>query len=471
MADSQIDLSSQAKEERDRSLQSILHSLQQLESIGDETKREAQRLGQQISELFSTPAPRDIDQLPALKTVATIFKREFEAGWGDRRVAQILFQFGEYLKRKDRALVYVAENVETWLESHPDDAVKVLLCLDVVPPPGISIVRVLNNGAQKQVYVARWPEITPRELAFKVLTDPDGDEGDSFPHPLRGHHPNIIETFVLQSAADDQVFLVESLLQTTLSDLWDPRGLGEIVNLIRDIAHALSFVHGYGRIHGDIKLDNIGFESSRYILLDFGLCRKEPIEGRVWTPTGNVRGLAPELLIDELSNSRASDVWALGSVAYAALTGRPPYFKKQEKQHGFNPVERSRVVKKLAARVKDPAWLAGVDKRLRAGAPEYRLRSIVEQMLAVDPPARPTAQQVFERCNGELGEFLRPVERTVELTPAEELKNMLYLRKEGEEQLASESTRLAVANATKRIDRDSLKPFEQAQLSDLVAAH
>jgi len=407
-------------------------------------------------------------EIDALKGVVETLASHLCADWSDQCAAQAVFFVDGQLRKNPSSLHYVAENIGTWLSCHVNDPEKFNYCLQVSPPAGIAIESVLNAGAQKQVFIARWPEVTPHKVAFKRFHDPEGTEsGDAFSHPLRGHHPNIIETFPLGNAGEE-VFLVERLLSTTLRYGWNFRGIGEIVNLTRDIAHALSFVHSYNRIHGDVKLENIGFEDL-YILLDFGLCRSEPIETCAWTPTGNVRALAPELLKGNANTSK-SDVWALGSVAFAALTGRPPFFKPDEKQHGFVGTERDRVLEKLAKRAENPTWQRDNDRRLTAAVPELELRQLVREMLALEPERRPTARKVFERCNKCLTQFLRPVQTTVQAAPEEELKSLLYLQDSGGLALAGENQRIALGDAAKRIDASQLKEdIDRMRLSELRA--
>lgn len=411
-----------------------------------------------------------IDEAAALEEMVQALAEHLRTDWSERWVAQVLFLVDGHLKQDPPSLRYIADNIASWLDHHVDEPDKFNYCLQVVPPAGIAIESVLNAGAQKQVFIARWPEVTPYKVAFKRFHDPDGTEsGDAFSHPLRGHHPNIIETFPLGNAGDgDDVFLVERLLSTTLFYGWDFGGLGEIVNLIRDIAHALSFVHSYNRIHGDVKLENIGFEGL-YILLDFGLCRSEPTDACAWTPTGNVRALAPELLHGN-ANTSQSDVWALGSVAFAALTGQPPFFKPDDQQQGFVGTERDRILGKLAVRADDPAWQQHNDQRLTAAVPELELRQLLQEMLDPEPGCRPSARQVFERCNKCLGQFLRPVQAIVQAAPEKELASLLYLMDSGGLALASRSQRAAIGDVAERIDAEKLNPVERARLGELKTA-
>jgi serine/threonine protein kinase len=450
--------------------EAISANLSSLSQCGDEARARIGDLQSQTASLLDKleKAGED-DAAAALEELIGSLVRKLRE-WSAHHVAQVLFLVDGHLKQDPPSLRYIADNIEEWLTAHVDEPDKFSHCLKISPPSGIVIERVLNAGAQKQVFVARWPEVSPHKVAFKQFHDSDGSgSGDSFPHPLRGHHPNIIETFPLNNQGEGgNVYLVERLLSTTLSYGWDFPGLGEIVNLVRDIAHALSFVHGFNRIHGDVKLENIGFEDF-YILLDFGLCRSEPSNSTAWTPTGNVRGLAPEQLHGK-ANTKKSDVWALGSVAFAALTGRPPYFRSDEKQAGFSSQERERTLARLSERADDTQWQRENDRRLTAAVPELALQQMLREMLEPDPELRPTAKQVFEVCNDRLAHFLRPVQTTVQPRTHKRFTELLYLQEIGDLSLASSGQLAATRAIAERIDPSELDPVEQATFKALLTS-
>lgn len=95
------------------------------------------------------------------------------------------------------------------------------------------------------------------------------------------------------------------------------------------LASALSYVHGEGMVHGDLKPENVIVTPSRGVrLLDFGLASLHRLgreRGEVGEPgAGTVEYMAPEALRGELRDGR-SDLYALGCSLYEALTGRTPF--------------------------------------------------------------------------------------------------------------------------------------------------
>lgn len=100
--------------------------------------------------------------------------------------------------------------------------------------------------------------------------------------------------------------------------------------LLRGIADGLAAVHAEGIIHADLKPSNVFLPAeaqSSVKLVDFGLSKIEGLERL--TRTGELTGtpiyMAPELLTGARDLDGRLDVYALGVVAYQALSGRVPF--------------------------------------------------------------------------------------------------------------------------------------------------
>jgi serine/threonine-protein kinase len=101
----------------------------------------------------------------------------------------------------------------------------------------------------------------------------------------------------------------------------------DLLRVVAEIASGLDALHGHGIVHRDVKASNILLhDEGTALLTDFGLARGQAYT--VLTRTGQVIGtigyLAPELLRGEQATP-ASDLYALGCVAYECATGSTPF--------------------------------------------------------------------------------------------------------------------------------------------------
>ena len=90
----------------------------------------------------------------------------------------------------------------------------------------------------------------------------------------------------------------------------------------------MEYLHGYGIVHRDLKLENILMSdkspSAIPKLVDFGLSKIiGPFESAS-EPFGTLGYVAPEVLLKK-SYSYSCDLWSLGCIAYALISGSLPF--------------------------------------------------------------------------------------------------------------------------------------------------
>jgi eukaryotic-like serine/threonine-protein kinase len=144
------------------------------------------------------------------------------------------------------------------------------------------------------------------------------------------NHPNIVRVLDVVDDTDSIALVMTYADGGTLADrIRVVKGMpaGDVQLIIAPIADALAAAHRQGVLHRDVKPSNILFTSQGVPLLaDFGIARNAAHTNL--TNTNMAMGTAGYLdpdLADGVEPSPASDQYALGVVAYEALTGSPPF--------------------------------------------------------------------------------------------------------------------------------------------------
>jgi serine/threonine-protein kinase len=176
-----------------------------------------------------------------------------------------------------------------------------------------------------------------REVALKVLREElAGDETfrRRFDHEARSashvRSPHLVAVLDAGEAGGRYYLASEFVAGATLEERirsGGPLPLADAVAVAAELASALDALHEAGIVHRDVKASNVLLRDGRTAMLtDFGLAKGEAYT--VLTKPGQVMGtldyLAPELIRGDEA-TRASDVYALGCLAYECLTGSTPF--------------------------------------------------------------------------------------------------------------------------------------------------
>jgi serine/threonine-protein kinase len=166
-------------------------------------------------------------------------------------------------------------------------------------------------------------------------------------------HPGIVPIFEVGDAEGQPFFSMplitgHSLAQQIRSGPISPQSAAR---LLVKIASAVAYAHANGVIHRDLKPGNIllsagegsgvfsagqGLDSCDPKITDFGLAKRLG-DGDNLTTTGQILGTPSYMPPEQASGRRhevgpAADIYALGAILYAMLTGRAPFVSE-------NPVE------------------------------------------------------------------------------------------------------------------------------------
>ena len=147
----------------------------------------------------------------------------------------------------------------------------------------------------------------------------------------RLHHPGIIAIHEIGSWQGYEYFSMTLVDGPTLQNTVDAKCFDDAATAktVRDIAQAVAYAHHAGIVHRDLKPDNILLSpEGRPMVTDFGLAKWHR-DGTLMTRTGQVLGtpnyMSPEQAGGRADCDTAADIYSLGAILYALLTGRPPH--------------------------------------------------------------------------------------------------------------------------------------------------
>ncbi len=225
------------------------------------------------------------------------------------------------------------------------------------------IRRSLGTGAHGVVYEAEHLEVGHR-VAIKVVHAAYVDREDMLLRFRREarisgsirekHIAQVYDVGHLDSGAPYIVMeLLEGRSLATLFYEEPALPIATVLELGRQLLHAIGAAHRAGVLHRDIKPENIMLhqESTGDVvlkLLDFGIAKRiiPDLAERSITMEGNVVGtpdyMSPEQLRGNDLDER-SDIYAAGVVLYEAITGQPP-FEAEHLTELFASVLRDEVV-------------------------------------------------------------------------------------------------------------------------------
>jgi serine/threonine protein kinase len=192
----------------------------------------------------------------------------------------------------------------------------------------------LGRGAVGVVYRGRSAD--GRVVAIKTF-DPGLADDETFrarlAHEVRAAReipdPHLVRILEADEDGGRPYLVLEYLPGGSLATrlVHGPLHLEEMLRVVAEVGAGLDALHRARIVHRDVKPSNVMFrEDGAAALTDFGLAKGAAYT--VLTRPGQVLGtldyLAPELVRGGEATS-ASDVYALGCVAFECLAGRPPF--------------------------------------------------------------------------------------------------------------------------------------------------
>jgi eukaryotic-like serine/threonine-protein kinase len=196
---------------------------------------------------------------------------------------------------------------------------------------------VIGRGGMSTVYRAT-DSVLGRTVAVKVLS-PALAEGDPvwvarFQREARAaaslNHPGVATVYDTGVEDGTRFIVMECVPGKSLATILHdeaPLDHGRAARIAAQVADALSAAHAAGIVHRDIKPGNVMVGPDGTVkVLDFGIARSG--DGTALTQTVSVLGTAAYMAPEQASGQPAdarSDIYSLGCVLYAMLSGAPPF--------------------------------------------------------------------------------------------------------------------------------------------------
>ncbi len=158
---------------------------------------------------------------------------------------------------------------------------------------------------------------------------------------IHSHIPRLLAYF----EENEEFYLVQEYIEghplsaeLASGEIWSE---DKVINVLKEVLKILSFVHGQGVIHRDIKPDNIirNAADNKLYLIDFGAIKE--VRNQALTQQGQISVTVaigtPGYMPTEQGRGTPrpnSDIYALGMIGIQALTGRLPTRLPEEQETG-----------------------------------------------------------------------------------------------------------------------------------------
>jgi WD40 repeat protein/tRNA A-37 threonylcarbamoyl transferase component Bud32 len=289
---------------------------------------------ERVEELFHLAADLDADQ-----------RRQFLATQcgGDTRLLAAV----ESLLQYDDGGAKTAE----YLLSPVAQAVAAQSLQPTLTVPGYEILGTLGAGGMGVVYKARQLSLN-RLVALKMLSSGTAATAEDLSRfrieaeaLAQLQHPNIVQVFDQGKHEGRPYFAMEYVNGPSLAAILEkgPQDPGASAHMIETLARTMQTVHQHGLVHRDLKPANIllvrgdGSDAVHHSPLathepkvtDFGIAKLLEAK-RSQTVSGSILGTPMYMAPEQAEGGKtgvgpAADIYALGTILYEMLTGRPPF--------------------------------------------------------------------------------------------------------------------------------------------------
>lgn len=159
----------------------------------------------------------------------------------------------------------------------------------------------------------------------------------------RCQHRSIVRVYDTFQANGTAYMVMELVRGKNLKELIHDRGVidyATTIEILREVASALSYLHSHNIVHLDVKPDNVILsDAGRIVLIDFGLSRTLENGETAKDDDSTVTAVSEGYAAPEQYRSRGevvgtrSDVYSLAATAVSMLTGKKPPSPQTLREH------------------------------------------------------------------------------------------------------------------------------------------
>ncbi|MBW8839350.1 MAG: serine/threonine protein kinase [Gemmatimonadetes bacterium] len=293
-----------------------------------------------------------------------------------------------------------------------------------------------GGGGTSHVFIANEPALG-RKVVVKPLSRvlAAGINADRFAREIKVaaslQQANIVRLLSAGVAAGCPYYTMPFVDGRSLRDRLAREGplpIGDAVSILRDVASALSFAHGRGVVHRDIKPGNVLLSGGTAMVTDFGIAKalvaagtgghEQPGGGstaalseaeardfseitltEAVSSLGTPAYMAPDQATGDPRTDHRADLYAFGCMAYELFTGKPPFYGGPMHQIiAAHLTETPRPIAECRADV--PPAIADIIRRCLEKDPANRPQTAAEILAALDgasPPPAPLPQRRHSR--------------------------------------------------------------------------
>lgn len=260
-----------------------------------------------------------------------------------------------------------------------------------------SLISLLGEGGMGQVWLACDEELEEK-VALKVLhKDLSGTPHlvELLKNECRNTrkliHPHIVRIFDFHRSNHLVYVSMEYIDGHNLDRYRRDRGLlayRDVIIRLLPIIDALSYAHGFGLVHRDVKASNVLIDRQGPIrLADFGIAsviHSDP-QGMTIKSGGSLFCMSPQQLSGSYPHP-SDDIYALGVLMYDLLTGHPPFYPSitHEKIIHEMPLSVNKQLEHINAGITVPSSLDELIMTMLAKNAEERPSTLLEVRDALD---------------------------------------------------------------------------------------